>query len=407
MPNALVLVMDRLGSAYLGPYGNTWIDTPAWNLLASRSLLVENGVIDSPDLELAYRSFWRGRHALSEQADNDVPALADQLADHSVETWLVTDDPVVARRSETEGFHERVIREPATGEMPAADVEETQLARVFATVLDVLDQAESPFMIWVHAQSMQGPWDAPYALRCHFADEEDPEPPQFVAPPDRVLSDNCDPDELLGVLHAYAGQVSVLDLCLGILLDALWTSPLGDSTALWTTATRGYPLGEHGYIGRRDDALHGELIQVPWLMHLPDDQGATLRVPGPVQPPDLYATLLEWFELPAPEQPIWGRSLLPSARDVESVEDRDRACAAGGDQRALRVPAWFLRHVPGQAPDLFVKPDDRWEVNEVSDRCRSVVEGLLAVLEEFEKAARNNDRTQLTPLPEEVLDTEP
>ena len=72
---------------------------------------------------------------------------------------------------------------------------------------------------------MAGPWDAPLALRQQFADEDDPEPPEFVEPPDRVLPDDFDPDELLGITHAYAGQVALVDLCLGMLLDAIDESP--------------------------------------------------------------------------------------------------------------------------------------------------------------------------------------
>ena len=41
---AVVLVIDRLGAGYLGPFGNTWIDTPCFNQLASQSLLVRSSM---------------------------------------------------------------------------------------------------------------------------------------------------------------------------------------------------------------------------------------------------------------------------------------------------------------------------------------------------------------------------
>ena len=37
---------------------------------------------------------------------------------------------------------------------------------------------------------------------------------------------------------------------------------------------------------------------------------------------------------------------------------------------------------------MFVKPDDRWEVNEVSVRCRDVVEQMAQALRQFEQAAQ-------------------
>ena len=177
MPNALVLVIDRLGSGYLGPYGNTWIETPAWNQLAACSLLVETALGDTADLATLYHSYWQGRHAFSARHAQDIPALAGYLADQHVESWLVTDEPTVAQHAAARGFRERVIL-PVGEELEAELVEQTQLARLFATAIDVLEQARPPFLIWVHAQAMQGPWDAPYDLRCRFAEEEDPDPPR-------------------------------------------------------------------------------------------------------------------------------------------------------------------------------------------------------------------------------------
>ena len=61
---AIVIVIDRLGSGFLGPYGNTWIETPALNELASESVLFEDAIADSNDLTLLYRSYWSGVHAM-------------------------------------------------------------------------------------------------------------------------------------------------------------------------------------------------------------------------------------------------------------------------------------------------------------------------------------------------------
>ena len=85
MPNAIVLVIDRLGSGFLGPYGNTWIETPAWNQLAARSLLVETALSDTADLATLYHSYWHGRHACSARHAQDTPELAACLADQDVE----------------------------------------------------------------------------------------------------------------------------------------------------------------------------------------------------------------------------------------------------------------------------------------------------------------------------------
>jgi hypothetical protein len=68
---------------------------------------------------------------------------------------------------------------------------------------------------------------------------------------------------------------------------------------------------------------------------------------------------------------------------------RQVVCSAFGEERSLRTPAWFLRRA-GDEVRLYVKPDDRWEINEVSDRCGDVAGRLLKLLEagEQELAAR-------------------
>ncbi|MEX2027531.1 MAG: hypothetical protein WEH44_09520, partial [Pirellulaceae bacterium] len=92
--SAVVIVVDRLGAAYLGPYGNTWLDTPALNALASRSLVCETVLAESPRLEDAYRSYWR-----------DLRPAA--LADRGVSSALVTDEPLVAEHAPAENFEQR------------------------------------------------------------------------------------------------------------------------------------------------------------------------------------------------------------------------------------------------------------------------------------------------------------
>ena len=61
--SAVVVVVDRLGAGFLGPYGNTWLETPFWNEMADQSVLFEQAITDSPDLARIYRSYWQGVHA--------------------------------------------------------------------------------------------------------------------------------------------------------------------------------------------------------------------------------------------------------------------------------------------------------------------------------------------------------
>ena len=78
-------------------------------------------------------------------------------------------------------------------------------------------------------------------------------------------------------------------------------------------------------------------------------------------------------------------SFAPAARARRAgPTTRDRLVIAGaGQERAIRTPAWYLRKT--ESPELYVKPDDFWEVNDVAVRCQEVVECLLDAADRFEQ----------------------
>ncbi len=81
---------------------------------------------------------------------------------------------------------------------------------------------------------------------------------------------------------------------------------------------------------------------------------------------------------------------------------RDRVCLIGGEiERAIRTPAWFLR--TNAAAKLFAKPDDRWEVNNVADRCDDIVTDLRKALQQYEEAVDQGELQGLSPLADVLL----
>jgi arylsulfatase A-like enzyme len=424
--SAVVIVVDRLGAGFLGPYGNTWLDTPAVNSLASRSLLVETVIADSPVLADACGSYWTGRHALasggaagtgsgvvsgeeplrSEQSsarnDSRPLSLAAALVERDVATVLVTDEPLVAEHPLAAAFERLVLVPQLPVEKCAAEADHTGLARLFAAAAETLAALAPPYLLWIHCRGMAGPWDAPLEFREQFRDEEDPLPGEFVAPPQQRIGQDFDPDELLKLQHAYAGQVSLLDAQLAGFLEM--TESRGEAERLLAvTSPRGYPLGEHGRVGPCDEPLYAELLQVPLLVEFPRQQGALVRSAAILQPADLGAAVAEHFGLPLSAPSV----LFQIARNEDHLP-REAAVAAGADQRAIRTPAWFLRevhHDEQRQLELFAKPDDRWEVNEVSSRCQHEVELLSAALDQLQDALRRGSLAELAPLPEILRDT--
>jgi arylsulfatase A-like enzyme len=421
--NAICLVVDRLHAGYLGAYGNTWIETPALDRFASRSAVFDRALVDSPSLERLYRSYWQGWHAMCPPPPSTRSTLPALLRSAGVTTALLTDDPTVAQHPLACDFDELIEIEPAWQPKTAHEVEQTQFARCLVETIDWLENARGPFLLWLHLGGLNATWDAPLRFREKYCEEGDPPPPPMAEVPDRRLPADYDPDELLGIRQAYSGQVTLLDTCLDALIDFLDTLPVAQESLMTLTSSRGFPLGEHLRVGACDDALYGELVQVPWMMRFPEEVETTMRSSALIEPSDLWATLLDWWDVEPPPFSPTAVSLLPVVREHATIA-RDRLCVLGShSDRAIRTPAWYLREcepttdlpdasndasdegdadvaLNAGSPELFAKPDDRWEVNNVATRCHAVVDDLRTVLAEYEQALPKDRVDSLPPLNE-------
>ena len=401
---AIVVVLDRLGAAYLGPYGNTWIETPAFNQLADASRMWETALANSPSLEATYRTYWSGIPAI---CGHDMgPPTADQkwlparLAAAGIPATLITDCSTLAESEPAGHFAEQLLLPSELPSQLPDNVVETQIGQLVGAAVDWIAKTDYSALLWLHAEAMNGIWDAPFALREQFAEEEDPAPSDCLLPPKVDFGSSCDPDKLLSLTHAYAGQVCTIDSCLAALLTAIAGLPAADQPLVIVTSSRGFPLGERTRVGELGDDLYAEVLQVPLFVRMPDEQGARQRIPQIAETADLYWTLLDFFEVGMPSDTAWGHSLLiePGAAAAPSA---DYSCAVHGEHVSLRTPIWFLRD--GPVPELFLKPDDRCEVNEISSRAEDVVQALQAVLAQSLAAAKANDPRLLPTLAMELV----
>jgi hypothetical protein len=128
-----------------------------------------------------------------------------------------------------------------------------------------------------------------------------------------------------------------------------------------------------------------------------------------IQPPDLLPTLFDWLRMESGQPSRFAQSMLPLVRGEQEMLRDHVALLGGGAERALRTPAWYLRR-PGsddsrpspEGCELFVKPDDRWEQNEISSRCADVTERLAEVLQQFQQWTESGQQASLPPL-EDIL----
>ncbi|MEW4565034.1 sulfatase-like hydrolase/transferase [Bremerella sp. JC770] len=406
MRRALVLVVDGWGAGFLGCYGNSWLDTPALDQWACQSVLFEQCLTECPAPLDLYPHLFEGSPPFGLTQPN---GLMSVLADADIPVHLLSDDPrLLALRDTTRLTSVETF--PEVADVAAESPEETTLARFAGVLLDWLEEPAREEIIWAHARGLLGPWDAPYSFRADLADEEDPDPPTMVQPPFERENREFDSDHVLGITQAYAGQVTVLDMLLGELLATIEELPEDQQPLVVLTSTGGYPLGLHGQIGRDDDStvrLYSDTLHVPLLIRQPGGQNGLARVQGLAQLGDILPTIVESFGLEAASPA--GLNLL----EVQLRDEREFILCGHADQRCFRCDHWSLRyHLPDLetpldeidphqiATELFVKPDDRWDVNNVADRCKNIAEVGLTTALALEHAYRND--LPLPEIPEEL-----
>lgn len=390
-PNIVVVSIDRLGAGWLGPYGNAWIPTPALNRLAAESVLCEFMVSDSWDLGAVYRSYFSGVAAWR-TVDSTQPALAQLARAANYKTLLITDADEIARHPFAPSFEHIDLLTWNRPARTALAANQTRLGDVFTAAAEALPRSDKPKFLWIHAAAMKAAWDAPQELRERVAAEDDPQPQSFVEPPSLELAKDYDPDFMLGIVQAYAAEVMAFDENLGTLLAALDAISDPAHTLLILTSPRGYALGEHLRVGAAGDALRGELLQVPLLVRYPDRATELTRLGGLHQPIDVYSLIAGAIKS---QQPI---SLESSVHEI--------IAASASGEIGLRTPHWFYRQSgTGEncVKELYAKPDDRWEVNEVSQRAADVVAACEELVQWFLQANGGlPDSPALPALPEIV-----
>ena len=374
--NAVVLVIDQLGANFLGAYGSTLFETPNFNRLAAESLLFDQAIAASPNLVQAYDQFW---------GNSEEKNWLETIGEAGYSPVLLSDASELLLHDSSKYFDRILPFEKLNNDRPAGGMEQTELAHFFAQAAQAIASLENGSCLWLHSSGLSGAWDAPLELRNQLANSEDPEPPHWCEPPSGWFDPNHDdPDQLLSYQQVCAAQVTLIDDFLGVVLDLMETG-LGKSTVLCLLSPRGYPLGEHGIVGSDPthdfEQCHGESLHVPMMIRTPDREGyasfRSLRSGALVQPSLVTQLLQDWFSGDEPMQ----EALRHFAFQFPE-KNKEVAWTKSGDVNALQTHAWKLI-VEGDRTSLYVKPDDRWEVNDVSRRCPSIVESMENVMNDL------------------------
>jgi arylsulfatase A-like enzyme len=426
----VVVVSARgLRPGALGVYGSPWVDTPALDGLAAGAVVFDWSFADRADGAGARRAWRSGRHDLP--APEGVPPAAGEqgdlialLRERGVHTCLVLDES----RPDAPGF--TPVPEFAAGWDEVRRVEaagdDTPLERALAEAEKALRRLarRDDWLLWLDLATLLPPWQVPDEFLTPYFEEEpaaddedeedtgaaDDEPEEEMPPPEPVLDpvlgpvDPTDDRYCLALWQTYVAAVSYLDAGIGQLLEAVEKQGKGEPPVFVLTADAGLPLGEHGVVGAVRAWAHDERVRVPLILRVPGL--APRRVDALTQAVDLAPTLANLFGVSLPS--AHGHDLMPLARG-EAAAARDYVCCGvrQGEEAewCLRTADFvFLTPVRSGAeaarrPQLYVKPDDRWEVNDVVQHYPELVDRLRRTLEDYVRASRAPGPLVPPPLP--------
>jgi arylsulfatase A-like enzyme len=246
-------------------------------------------------------------------------------------------------------------------------------ARTISATMDWLERnrargrpdGEPGFVLYVDMWDPHEPFDAPSFDLARYAD------PSFngdqIIYPQYGRPDYFSPEEHNHVRALYASLVTLSDRWLGHLLDKLEVVGLSDHTMVVHLTDHGHLFGEHDLQGKPGGPL-GKLyeptIRIPLMIRHPHGIGAGTRVQGLAQHVDLLPTVLEFLDIPTPQE-IDGRSLWPIIRgERDRIRDHSfsgrypnelAAVLGQGRNRAQQVAAFDGAAGIG-APSRLVEP---------------------------------------------------
>jgi arylsulfatase A-like enzyme len=384
----LVIIARGLRAGALACYANSLVQTPSLDALAAEGIVFDWHFADLATAAGARRAWRTGRPAFLPVAEAD--DLLASLRRVGVSTRLIVDTSAPTVPQFEEGW-DRVKRMPG-------------LEAVVGKASEYLNRAagSDDWLLWVELPTPLPPWTVPEEIREFYfgdrthrksepADEEDEEDEDFderetleifEEPP--ATLDPDDDEQFLSLYSSYAAAVTYLDVAVGELLKTLdEMGEAGSDVTVLFTSDHGFPLGEHGVAGVEKSQPYEELVHLPLILRLPHRTRAGARVAVLTQSADLGPTIAGLFG--ANLAGATGVDLVPILkRKVELKRESLRLAAPVG--AALRTPGWSLLLPPDAPPQLFVKPDDAWEVNDVAghnpERVESMEQTLRALIEE-------------------------
>ena len=351
---AIMVMFDSLNRRMMQPYGGDWVHTPNFDRLARKSVTFENAYIGSMPCMPARRELHTGRYNFLHRSwgplepfDDSMPQI---LNDNGIHSHLVTDHQhywedggaTYHNRYSTYEFvrgqegdrWKGIVDAPSTEAVQANQspaFQQDQINRTYITEEAAMPQAQT-FALgldFIKANQSADNWylqietfdpHEPFFTQAHWKElyPHEYEGPLFDWPPYARV--NQPPEQIQHLRYEYAALMSMCDHYLGKVLDVMDECSLWDDTLLIVNTDHGFLLGEHDWWAKMRMPWYSELANIPLFIWDPRSAKANERRRSLVQTIDLPATVLDYFDIPCPDD-MQGIPLRQTVADDASVRE--------------------------------------------------------------------------------------
>lgn len=280
--------------------------------------------------------------------------------------------------------------------------EEHQNSWVTERTLEVLRSPhDRPLFLFCSFFGPHQPMLAPEPWASMYSPDDIELPPELTVPLDdkplarekvlfAFLRDRLTERHYREALAAYYGQISMIDHCIGRILDELDEQGMTDDTIIVFTADHGDHAAQFGMFFK--GTLYDNSVCVPLMIADPARKG-NLRCAKNVNSIDLYATCLEAAGEEVPE--CKSRSLLPLMDDPAAPEWDNVTYSEKLPWNGIVRDQWklvrYTEPEEGQLHELYdrsapvIDSLNRWDDPEIRD----IQKALLDELDRFEEASKS------------------
>ncbi|HAC81415.1 MAG: sulfatase [Candidatus Binatia bacterium] len=308
-PNLLFITIDCLRADHVGAYGYPHPTTPTIDGLSEKGIRFAHAYANAPMTLPSIPQIFTSQLFPS----RDEPLLTAPFSDAGIPSAAFINNAWIplwlsqGAHADPPGTFDRII----SGALTADNITDQALAWLS-------DHEQHRFALYLHFLDAHTPYRPPARWRDVFVDKNYRGPVGDTFKDDKgAAAGKYNAADQKKIIALYDAGIRYIDSQIDRLLQELKSKKIFDDTLIVISADHGEELWDHGSFFH-GQSLYEELLHIPLVVKLPGGAESGRVVERTVQGIDLAPSILDWMNLPSPDQfqgEKLGRTLDQTPRD--------------------------------------------------------------------------------------------